>query len=275
MTNAGFAACWLSSTANPLFAYRAFSASTLPHSSHLRWPHYFPATNYFSLNTAGVLSTTREIDREQIADFYLSVVTRDSGAPQMSSTGTVHITVLDQNDNPSQSRTVEIFVNYYGNLFPGGTLGSVKPQDPDVLDSFHCSLTSGVTSLFSIPAGSCDLSSQPRSTDGTFDLTVVSSDGVHSTVTNNIRVFFAGFSNATIDNSILLRVGVPTVKDFLTNHYLHFLRIASSQLTGLGTAVQLYAAYEENNRTFLLAAVKRNHNHIWSNVNMHIKAKVF
>lgn len=219
-----------------------------------------PATNYFSLSTAGVLSTTREIDREQIADFYLSVVTRDSGAPQMSSTGTVHITVLDQNDNPSQSRTVEIFVNYYGNLFPGGTLGSVKPQDPDVLDSFHCSLTSGVTSLFSIPAGSCDLSSQPRSTDGTFDLTVVSSDGVHSTVTNNIRVFFAGFSNATIDNSILLRVGVPTVKDFLTNHYLHFLRIASSQLTGLGTAVQLYAAYEENNRTFLLAAVKRNNN---------------
>uniref|UniRef100_A0A8C5P425 FAT atypical cadherin 4 n=1 Tax=Jaculus jaculus TaxID=51337 RepID=A0A8C5P425_JACJA len=220
-----------------------------------------PATNYFSLNTAGVLSTTREIDREQIADFYLSVVTRDSGVPQMSSTGTVHITVLDQNDNPSQSRTVEIFVNYYGNLFPGGILGSVKPQDPDVLDSFHCSLTSGVTSLFSIPGESCDLSSQPRSTDGTFDLTVLSSDGVHSAVTNNIRVFFAGFSNATVDNSILLHVGVPTVKDFLTNHYLHFLRIASSQLTGLGTGVQMYAAYEENNRTFLLVAVKRSNNH--------------
>uniref|UniRef100_A0A2K5E9P2 FAT atypical cadherin 4 n=1 Tax=Aotus nancymaae TaxID=37293 RepID=A0A2K5E9P2_AOTNA len=219
-----------------------------------------PATNYFSLSTAGVLSTTREIDREQIADFYLSVVTKDSGVPQMSSTGTVHITVIDQNDNPSQSRTVEIFVNYYGNLFPGGILGSVKPQDPDVLDSFHCSLTSGVTSLFSIPGGTCDLNSQPRSTDGTFDLTVLSNDGVHSTVTSNIRVFFAGFSNATVDNSILLRLGVPTVKDFLTNHYLHFLRIASSQLTGLGTAVQLYGAYEENNRTFLLAAVKRNNN---------------
>ncbi|KAF4011869.1 hypothetical protein G4228_003419 [Cervus hanglu yarkandensis] len=219
-----------------------------------------PATNYFSLNTAGVLSTTREIDREQISDFYLSVVTRDSGVPQMSSTGTVHITVIDQNDNPSQSRTVEIFVNYYGNLFPGGALGSVKPQDPDVLDTFHCSLTSGVTSLFSIPRGTCDLSSQPRSTDGTFDLTVLSNDGVHSTVTSNIRVFFTGFSNATVDNSILLRLGVPTVKDFLTNHYLHFLRIASSQLTGLGTAVQLYGAYEGHNRTFLLAAVKRTHN---------------
>ncbi|XP_036985754.2 protocadherin Fat 4 isoform X1 [Artibeus jamaicensis] len=219
-----------------------------------------PATNYFSLNTAGVLSTTREIDREQIADFYLSVVTRDSGVPQMSSTGTVHITVVDENDNPSQSRTVEIFVNYYGNLFPGGVLGSVKPQDPDVLDTFHCSLTSGVTSLFSVPRGTCDLNSQPRSTDGTFDLMVLSNDGVHSTVTSNVRVFFAGFSNATIDSSILLRLSVPVLQDFLTDHYLHFLRIAGSQLTGLGTAVQLYGAYEENNRTFLLAAVKRGNN---------------
>uniref|UniRef100_A0A8C3SY76 FAT atypical cadherin 4 n=1 Tax=Chelydra serpentina TaxID=8475 RepID=A0A8C3SY76_CHESE len=119
-----------------------------------------PATSYFSLSTAGILTTTREIDREQIGDFYLSVITRDSGIPQMSSTGTVQIKVIDQNDNPSQSRTVEIFVHYYGNLFPGGILGSVKPQDPDVLDSFHCSLTSGVTSLFNIPGGTCDLNSQ-------------------------------------------------------------------------------------------------------------------
>ncbi|KAJ7326976.1 hypothetical protein JRQ81_016735 [Phrynocephalus forsythii] len=216
------------------------------------------ATSYFSLSTAGVLTTTREIDREQICDFYLSVITRDSGIPQMSSTGTVHIKVLDQNDNPSQPRTVEIFVHYYGNLFPGGTLGNVKPQDPDVLDSFQCSLTSGVTSLFNIPPGSCDLNSLARSTDGTFDLTVLSDDGLHNAVTSSVRVFFTGFSNATIDNSILLRLNLQSLREFLTNHYLHFLRIANSQLTGLGTAVQLYGAYEENNRTFVMAAVKRS-----------------
>ncbi|XP_043917634.1 protocadherin Fat 4 [Protopterus annectens] len=218
------------------------------------------ATNYFSLSTAGILTTTREIDREQIDKFVLSVVTRDSGIPQMSSTGTVLLTVKDQNDNPSESRTVEIFVYYFGNTFPGGILGSVKPQDPDVLDSFRCSLTSGVTSLFSIPASTCDLNSQPRSTDGTFDLRVHSNDGLHSAVTSNVRVFFTGFNNNTIDNSILLRVKVETVKHFLTNHYLHFLRISNSHLTGLGTAVQLYGLYEQNNRTFLTAAVRRHGN---------------
>ncbi|MEE6461607.1 hypothetical protein FKM82_001338 [Ascaphus truei] len=219
-----------------------------------------PATSYFSLSPGGVLTTTREIDREQISEFFLSVVTRDSGFPQMSSTGTVHIKIIDQNDNPSEPRTVEIFVHYHGNLFPGGIIGSVKPQDPDVLDSFRCSLTSGVTSLFSIPADSCDLNSQSRSTDGTFDLTVHSSDGLHSAVNSNVRVFFTGFNNATIDNSVLLRLNVPSVKDFLTNHYLHFVRIASSQLAGLGIAVQIYGLYEENNRTFAMTAVKRNNN---------------
>uniref|UniRef100_A0A8B9J1D2 Protocadherin Fat 4 n=1 Tax=Amazona collaria TaxID=241587 RepID=A0A8B9J1D2_9PSIT len=219
-----------------------------------------PATSYFSLSTTGVLTTTREIDREQISDFYLSVITRDSGVPQMSSTGTVQIKVIDQNDNPSQPRTVEIFVHYYGNLFPGGILGSVKPQDPDVLDSFQCSLTSGVTSLFSIPGSTCELHSQARSTDGTFDLAVLSNDGLHGAVTSSVRIFFAGFSNATIDNSILLRLSTHSVRDFLTNHYLHFLRIASSQLTGLGTAIQLYGLYEESNHTFLMAAVKRGNN---------------
>ncbi|MGH0132515.1 UNVERIFIED_CONTAM: hypothetical protein FKN15_055886 [Acipenser sinensis] len=218
------------------------------------------ATSYFSVSPAGVLTTTREIDREQISDFYLSVVTRDSGVPQMSSTGTVHVKVNDQNDNPSESRTVEIFVHYFGNVFPGGILGSVKPQDPDVQDSFRCSLVSSVTSLFTISADTCDLNSQSRSSDGAFDLTVHSSDGLHGAVTNNVRVFFVGFNNVTIDNSIVLRLQVQHVSDFLTNHYLSFLRISNSQLAGLGTAVQLYGAFEQDNKTFLTAAVKRSHN---------------
>ncbi|XP_043530022.1 protocadherin Fat 4 isoform X1 [Chiloscyllium plagiosum] len=216
-----------------------------------------PATSYFSLSSGGILTTTREIDREQISDFHLSVVTRDSGTPQMSSTGTVHVIINDQNDNPSEPRTVEIFVHYFGNLFPGGILASVKPQDPDILDTFQCTLTMGSTTLFNIPAGTCNLNSQPRSTDGTFDLIVRSSDGLHSAVNNNVHVFFTGFSNMTIDNSVLLSLNIATVKDFLTNHYLHFLRIVNSQLSRMGTTVQIYGFYEQDNKTYIMAAVKR------------------
>ncbi|XP_072351783.1 protocadherin Fat 4 isoform X2 [Scyliorhinus torazame] len=214
-----------------------------------------PATSYFSLSSGGILSTTREIDREQISDFYLSVITRDSGMPQMSSTGLVHVTIHDQNDNPSEPRTVEIFVHYFGNLFPGGTLASVKPQDPDILDTFRCNLTTEHTTHFNIPADTCNLNSQPRSADGKFDLIVHSSDGLHSTVNSNVHVFFIGFNNVTIDNSVLLRLNIATVKDFLTNYYLHFLRIIKSHLSGMATAVQIYGFYELNEKTYIMAAV--------------------
>ncbi|XP_028271321.1 protocadherin Fat 4 [Parambassis ranga] len=217
------------------------------------------AKSYFSLSPAGVLTTSREIDREQISDFYLSVVIKDSGVPQMSSTGTVHIKINDQNDNPSEPRSVEIFVHYFGNMFPGGSLGDVRPQDPDIHDRFHCSLIPPSSSLFNIPTGTCNLNSKARSTDGTFELTVRSSDGVHGSVSSTARVLFMGFTNATVDNSILIRLHSDGVKSFLTNHYLSFLRIANSQLAGLGTGVLLYGAFELNNQTFLMAAVKRGH----------------
>ncbi|XP_030594964.1 protocadherin Fat 4 [Archocentrus centrarchus] len=217
------------------------------------------AKSYFSLSPAGVLTTSREIDREQISDFYLSVVIKDSGVPQMSSTGTVHVKINDQNDNPSEPRSMEIFVHYFGNMFPGGSLGDVRPQDPDIQDRFHCSLIPPSSGLFGIPTGTCNLNSKARSTDGSFDLTIRSSDGVHGSVSNTAKVLFMGFNNATVDNSILIRLRSDGVKNFLTNHYLSFLRIANSQLAGLGTEVLLYGAFELNNQTFLTAAVKRGH----------------
>ncbi|XP_061109179.1 protocadherin Fat 4 isoform X2 [Conger conger] len=217
------------------------------------------ASSYFSLSPAGELTTSREIDREQIADFFLPVVIRDSGVPQMSSTGTVHVRVNDQNDNPSEPRTVEIFVHYFGNLFPGGSLGSIRPRDPDVQDAFRCSLGQSAPSLFSVATGTCDLSAHPRSAEGTFEFKVRSNDGVHGAVDNNVRIVLASFSNTTVDNSILIRLRTQGVSDFLTNNYLSFLRVATSQLAGLGTAVQLYGAFELGNYTFLMAAVKRSH----------------
>uniref|UniRef100_A0A667XQK0 FAT atypical cadherin 4 n=1 Tax=Myripristis murdjan TaxID=586833 RepID=A0A667XQK0_9TELE len=217
------------------------------------------ANSYFSLSPTGVLTTSREIDREQISDFYLSIVIKDSGVPQMSSTGTIHIKVNDQNDNPSKPRSMEIFVHYFGNMFPGGSLGVVKPQDPDIEDRFHCSLIPPSSGLFSIPTGTCNLNSKARSTDGTFELTIRSSDGVHGSVSNTARVFFMGYTNATVDNSILIRLHSQGVKSFLTNHYLSFVRIANSQLAGLGTGVLLYGVFDLNNQTFLMAAVKRGH----------------
>uniref|UniRef100_A0A4W3HW92 Cadherin domain-containing protein n=1 Tax=Callorhinchus milii TaxID=7868 RepID=A0A4W3HW92_CALMI len=57
--------------------------------------------SFFTLSPMGVLTTKKLIDREHITELYLPVMVQDSGTPPMSSMGTVHILVLDQNDNPS------------------------------------------------------------------------------------------------------------------------------------------------------------------------------
>uniref|UniRef100_A0A4W3HW97 Cadherin domain-containing protein n=1 Tax=Callorhinchus milii TaxID=7868 RepID=A0A4W3HW97_CALMI len=76
--------------------------------------------SFFTLSPMGVLTTKKLIDREHITELYLPVMVQDSGTPPMSSMGTVHILVLDQNDNPSQPRNLYIQVNYYGKYYPGG-----------------------------------------------------------------------------------------------------------------------------------------------------------
>lgn len=215
------------------------------------------STSYFLLSSSGELSTSREIDRELTREFFLPVLIKDSGVPQMSSTGTVYVKVKDQNDNPSRPRSLQIYVHFFGSMFFGGSLGLVKPDDPDVQDTFWCSLIPPSTSLFSIPAGTCELHSSARSGDATFDLTVHSNDGVHASVSSRVRVFFLGFSNATVDNSILIRLASRTASDFLAQNYLNFVRVANSQLAGLGTGVQIYGAFDSNNQTFLMVAVRR------------------
>lgn len=51
------------------------------------------------LYSAGEISTRMTLDREQQSSYQLLVVVQDGGSPPCSATGTVFITVLDDNDN--------------------------------------------------------------------------------------------------------------------------------------------------------------------------------
>ncbi|XP_053556199.1 protocadherin-23 [Bombina bombina] len=66
---------------------------------------------YFAINnTSGELWTTRRLDREDVSNFTIIVECYDLGSPSKSSVASLHIKVLDENDNPpmfakSQYRT--------------------------------------------------------------------------------------------------------------------------------------------------------------------------
>uniref|UniRef100_A0A8C1QXX0 FAT atypical cadherin 2 n=1 Tax=Cyprinus carpio TaxID=7962 RepID=A0A8C1QXX0_CYPCA len=58
---------------------------------------------YFTINAkTGVISTRVPLDREQKAEHIIEVMVSDEGAPPLSSTATVIIEVLDENDNSPQ-----------------------------------------------------------------------------------------------------------------------------------------------------------------------------
>ncbi|XP_044516180.1 cadherin-23 [Gracilinanus agilis] len=57
-----------------------------------------PRMDFVINSSTGVVTTTTELDRERIAEYYLRVVASDAGTPTKSSTSTLTIRVLDVND---------------------------------------------------------------------------------------------------------------------------------------------------------------------------------
>lgn len=73
----------------------------LPENTRLRYSIIKGNTDHaFLMNEAtGSITLARMIDHENVANYTLTVSVTDSGAPPLSSTAVVHVTVLDVNDN--------------------------------------------------------------------------------------------------------------------------------------------------------------------------------
>ncbi|XP_037403057.1 protocadherin beta-16-like isoform X28 [Pygocentrus nattereri] len=81
--------------------------------------------NYFTL------ITTTLLDREQVAEYNLTIIANDGGTPSLFSTTTLNIQVADINDNPPVFE--EQFYKAYvaENNKPGTSICSVTARDPD------------------------------------------------------------------------------------------------------------------------------------------------
>ncbi|XP_042564303.1 protocadherin gamma-A11-like [Clupea harengus] len=81
--------------------------------------------NYFSL------VTTSELDREQISDYNITITATDEGVPPISSSKTIHLSVLDINDNPPVFEEQSYSAYVTENNKPGSSVCSVTARDPD------------------------------------------------------------------------------------------------------------------------------------------------
>ncbi|XP_028838498.1 protocadherin beta-16-like isoform X39 [Denticeps clupeoides] len=81
--------------------------------------------NYYSL------VTTAELDREQIADYNITITATDGGSPPLSSSKTIHVSVSDVNDNPPVFEEQSYSAYVSENNKPGSSVCSVTARDPD------------------------------------------------------------------------------------------------------------------------------------------------
>ncbi|GIY47453.1 protocadherin Fat 4 [Caerostris extrusa] len=184
--------------------------------------------DYFEVEThSGLIKTTKNLDRESTPELEILVAVQDSGNPVMSSQNSVKIVVLDKNDSPSTSRPLTVLVWVHSKSFPGGKIADVHPQDLDMMGEYQCQIMEGNTAMFRIPRN-CDLHTTKFDNLGVYTLTVSGNDGKHRNVSSTIRVKFLNFDNATLQNSVSLRVWNFSADTFLAIHYDNFLRVLES-----------------------------------------------
>ncbi|XP_061538054.1 LOW QUALITY PROTEIN: protocadherin-16-like [Phycodurus eques] len=95
----------------------------------------YPDRNFQINSHTGEMSTRATLDREQQSSYQLSVVVQDGGSPSRSATGTVFISVLDDNDNAPafvQSHPgKKLILKVSEGQSSGFLLGTVQAKDPD------------------------------------------------------------------------------------------------------------------------------------------------
>ena len=166
----------------------------------------------------GVVTSGAILDREQLSSFQFLVRLEDSGHPKMQSIQNVSVVVLDENDNPSKPRDIQLLVTNYNGIFPGGVIAKLKPRDPDESGEYHCRLINGQENIFQIGTSSCLLTAGRIQNGREYHLELDIDDGKHKPVRVNVNLSFFSFTKEVLDEAVLVRF-YETSPD----NVLHFL----------------------------------------------------
>ncbi|XP_053882803.1 cadherin EGF LAG seven-pass G-type receptor 2 isoform X1 [Malaclemys terrapin pileata] len=184
---------------------------------------------------SGELTALMDLDYEAKAEYV--IVVQATSAPLVSR-ATVHIRLLDQNDNPPMLRNFEILFNNYvtnkSSSFPSGVIGRIPAHDPDVSDTLTYSFEQGNELhlvLLNHSSGELRLS---RALDNNRPLEAVMrvsvSDGVHS-VAAQCTLQVTIVTDEMLTNSITLRLENMSPERFLSPLLVLFLEGVAAVLS--------------------------------------------
>ncbi|XP_060070203.1 cadherin-related tumor suppressor-like [Ylistrum balloti] len=226
---------------------------------------------FFSISpTTGLVQTKVAIDREQNVDFSVPVIVSDSGSPnQLNSTLSFHVIVEDMNDEPPMPRNMNVLISVMEGDFPVMPVADVRPLDKDTIGNYQCWLHSDGDNHFEIPSGTCDLRIRNKPTASQYTLDVMGSDGLNSPNANyTVGIQIVTIDNATLQNTVILRIENITPRSFLENSYTPFLismshlsmgdTVLVHHLTSLGDDMLLFVAFQRLDGSYLQGNILRD-----------------
>ncbi|XP_062514858.1 protocadherin Fat 4-like [Corticium candelabrum] len=94
-------------------------------------PKNQPQSNWFAVDSAGVVRTVQKLDRETASVVYLIVTAEDMGSPTLAANTTVIVTLTDVNDNSPLFSQQQYNISVPENASRGVIIAAVFASDPD------------------------------------------------------------------------------------------------------------------------------------------------
>ncbi|XP_028431059.1 cadherin EGF LAG seven-pass G-type receptor 2 isoform X2 [Perca flavescens] len=176
---------------------------------------------------SGELTALIDLDYETRSEYV--IVVQATSAPLVSR-ATIHIKLVDKNDNVPMLKNFQIIFNNYvtdkSSSFPAGVIGRIPAHDPDISDQLHYSFEVGNELnlvLLNQSTGEIQLSQaldNNRPLEASMRISV--SDGVHS-VSAQCLLQVTIITDEMLSNSITLRLANTSQEHFLSLLLAQFL----------------------------------------------------
>ncbi|XP_035250729.1 neural-cadherin-like [Anguilla anguilla] len=221
-------------------------------------PEYYDGGSFFlqdNGNNTATITALRTFDREKHKEFYLPIITKDSGHPSKSVTNTLTITIGDENDHAHQAGDKDIYINSHRGRMPTAVLGKVYAPDPDDWDNKTYAFAGHVPNYFILNKRTGFLIIKENTPPGNYKFKVHVSDGVWPDVVSSVTVHVQELLDDDIYNSGSLRLADITAKEFIErqgdarSRYKMFRDFLSEMLPTSSDNINIFGLMEVRERT--------------------------
>ena len=219
---------------------------------------------FFDRNT-NRLRSSQVFDKEIQEDFVITIQISDNGDPPMKTVLEFLLTILDENDNPSQRTEITTFANVFPNtnlVFPF-QVAKVHPKDKDsTANFFTCRQVSTWTSFAEIDDDcSLYLKEYPQQFEASETVTAnalvqfLSDDGKHQQVVSDVQLIVNQIPLDFEDRLVFIRIEGSNLESFVAQNLIKLSESLHSLIEVPVQVISFLEAHLQQNSQILVLIV--------------------